>query len=225
MFSCISSKKQFHEAEREGQDSDPSRASSPKSLIAQLKDIVLKISHSLHIKSSTHESSESVRGFSSFHTTLHGSTLASEIVEKEEKGFREWVAEVDAGVHMTFQSLPGGGNIIIEEKHSNEVAQVDYPAGPSNRSGGIEFHATSSSITQGTNTKVVAKHDYIAGVDNEVEDEIECADQAGVFITVRQLNDGRKELRRIRFSRKEFNDEDARIWWERNMQRVYAQYL
>ncbi|CAM0144516.1 unnamed protein product [Urochloa decumbens] len=50
-------------------------------------------------------------------------------------------------------------------------------------------------------------------------------DEPGVYITVRELPDGTRELRRVRFSRERFAELNAKLWWEENKERIQAQYL
>ncbi|XP_073318031.1 protein Brevis radix-like 4 [Primulina huaijiensis] len=50
-------------------------------------------------------------------------------------------------------------------------------------------------------------------------------DEPGVYLTIRSLPDGRKELRRVRFSREKFQETHARLWWEKNRVRINKQYL
>ncbi|KAK3141607.1 hypothetical protein QOZ80_4BG0336050 [Eleusine coracana subsp. coracana] len=50
-------------------------------------------------------------------------------------------------------------------------------------------------------------------------------DEPGVCLTIRELGDGTRELRRIRFSRERFGEDRAKEWWERNRDRIQAQYL
>ncbi|KAL6843780.1 hypothetical protein ACP4OV_026351 [Aristida adscensionis] len=50
-------------------------------------------------------------------------------------------------------------------------------------------------------------------------------DEPGVCLTIRELGDGTRELRRIRFSRERFGEDRAKVWWERNRDRIQAQYL
>lgn len=50
-------------------------------------------------------------------------------------------------------------------------------------------------------------------------------DEPGVCITIRELGDGTRELRRVRFSRERFGEERAKVWWEQNRDRIHAQYL
>lgn len=50
-------------------------------------------------------------------------------------------------------------------------------------------------------------------------------DEPGVYITVRALPGGIRELRRVRFSREKFSEMHARLWWEENRARIHEQYL
>lgn len=50
-------------------------------------------------------------------------------------------------------------------------------------------------------------------------------DEPGVYITIRALPGGIRELRRVRFSRERFGEMHARLWWEENRRRIHEQYL
>ncbi|XP_035816926.1 protein Brevis radix-like 1 [Zea mays] len=50
-------------------------------------------------------------------------------------------------------------------------------------------------------------------------------DEPGVYITIRALPGGTRELRRVRFSREKFSERHARLWWEENRARIHEQYL
>uniref|UniRef100_A0A0D6R384 BRX domain-containing protein n=3 Tax=Araucaria cunninghamii TaxID=56994 RepID=A0A0D6R384_ARACU len=50
-------------------------------------------------------------------------------------------------------------------------------------------------------------------------------DEPGVYITIRSLPGGGRELRRVRFSREKFGEVQARLWWEENRSRIHRQYL
>ncbi|KAH6761638.1 BREVIS RADIX-like 4 [Perilla frutescens var. hirtella] len=50
-------------------------------------------------------------------------------------------------------------------------------------------------------------------------------DEPGVYITIRALPHGRRELKRVRFSREKFGEMHARVWWEENRARIHDQYL
>ncbi|KAL7136823.1 hypothetical protein ABFS83_10G055700 [Erythranthe nasuta] len=60
---------------------------------------------------------------------------------------------------------------------------------------------------------------------SDLESEWVEQDEPGVYITVRALPDGRRELRRVRFSREKFGEIHAKLWWEENKARIHKQYL
>ncbi|KAF3791233.1 Ultraviolet-B receptor [Nymphaea thermarum] len=49
-------------------------------------------------------------------------------------------------------------------------------------------------------------------------------DEPGVYITLMALPDGRTDLKRVRFSRKRFTEEEAEIWWAENRLNVHHKY-
>ncbi|CAM0903198.1 unnamed protein product [Alopecurus aequalis] len=48
--------------------------------------------------------------------------------------------------------------------------------------------------------------------------------ERGVYVTLAISPSGKKEIRRMRFSRKHFAEKEAQRWWEKNRSRVYAKY-
>ncbi|XP_060218334.1 protein Brevis radix-like 2 [Lycium barbarum] len=60
---------------------------------------------------------------------------------------------------------------------------------------------------------------------SDVETEWVEEDEPGVYITIRALPGGTRELRRVRFSREKFGEMHARLWWEENRARIQEQYL
>ncbi|KAL0424967.1 UNVERIFIED_CONTAM: protein Brevis radix-like 2 [Sesamum radiatum] len=60
---------------------------------------------------------------------------------------------------------------------------------------------------------------------SDLETEWVEQDEPGVYITVRALPGGARELRRVRFSRERFGEMQARLWWEENRARIQQQYL
>ncbi|XP_016501965.1 protein BREVIS RADIX-like [Nicotiana tabacum] len=60
---------------------------------------------------------------------------------------------------------------------------------------------------------------------SDMESEWIEQDEPGVYITIRQLADGTRELSRVRFRSEKFGEEDAKQWLEQNWERVRAQYL
>ncbi|XAR67593.1 hypothetical protein NMG60_11002409 [Bertholletia excelsa] len=60
---------------------------------------------------------------------------------------------------------------------------------------------------------------------SDMETEWVEQDEPGVYITIRTLPGGTRELRRVRFSRDRFGEMQARLWWEENRARIREQYL
>lgn len=48
--------------------------------------------------------------------------------------------------------------------------------------------------------------------------------ERGVYVTLSVSEGGKKDIRRMRFSRKHFGEKEAQCWWEENKSRVYAKY-
>ncbi|KAE9602482.1 putative Galactose-binding domain, brevis radix (BRX) domain-containing protein [Lupinus albus] len=61
--------------------------------------------------------------------------------------------------------------------------------------------------------------------DGDLETEWVEQDEPGVYITIRALAGGKRELRRVRFSREKFGEGHATLWWEENRARIHEQYL
>ncbi|CAM8949874.1 unnamed protein product [Rhodiola kirilowii] len=60
---------------------------------------------------------------------------------------------------------------------------------------------------------------------SDLETEWVEQDEPGVYITICELPNGIRELRRVRFSREKFGEMHARLWWEENRARIQEQYL
>ncbi|CAN1162222.1 Protein Brevis radix-like 2 [Linum perenne] len=254
-------------------------------------------------------------------TPASGSGRTESVAFTEDDEPKEWVAQVEPGVLITFVSLPEGGNDLKRIRFSREMfnkvqAQrwwaenydkvmelynvqqfnqqaVPFPTPPrsedenrkpesakdspttpplekewprnSRRPKGIS-HASSHSIehqqkqsrqyydspgglastpklsdmsgakTETSSMDVSARtslssrevdHSGEMSPSNASETEAEWVeqDEPGVYITVRALPGGARELRRIRFSREMFGEMQARVWWEENKTRIQELYL
>lgn len=221
----------------------------------------------------------------------------------EEDELKEWVAQVEPGVLITFHSLPQGGNDLKRIRFSREMfnkrqAQrwwaenrdkvmelynvqhfnhqgVPLPAPPRSEdesskmeslenspvtpplskeppprnfypkqsrerhdSNGVASTPTLSSISGAkTETSSMASarssssregdHSGELSMSNASDMETEWVeqDEPGVYITIRAVAGGNRELRRVRFSREKFGEMNARMWWEQNRGRIQEQYL
>ncbi|XVE65402.1 hypothetical protein DITRI_Ditri07aG0177700 [Diplodiscus trichospermus] len=238
------------------------------------------------------------------------SISAQDLVLEDEDEPKEWMAQVEPGVHITFVSLPNGGNDLKRIRFSREMfnkwqAQqwwgenydrimelynvqrfnrqaLHTPPGPEDETqrnssystlgsarespmphwtprnnykpyggkgyfptdhfdqGGGQHYSAGPSAFHGGGGGSRGEASYDAArmttssrdepsvsVSNASEMEAEWVeeDEPGVYITIRQLADGTRELRRVRFSRERFGEVNAKQWWEENRERIQTQYL
>ncbi|KAG1355434.1 protein BREVIS RADIX-like [Cocos nucifera] len=149
-----------------------------------------------------------------------------EVVLEEDDEPKEWMAQVEPGVHITFVSLPGGaGNDLkrirfrsnsaatgkgtcyptvpdpsehIFPHHLNPSAAAAAAAGVVGSSG-VKGEASSLDASRTTtSSRDEASVSISNASDLEVTEWVE-QDEPGVYITIRELADGTRELRRVRF--------------------------
>ncbi|CAH2072273.1 unnamed protein product [Thlaspi arvense] len=267
-----------------------------------------------------------LKGISSGEATpksASGRNRVDPIVFVEEKEPKEWVAQVEPGVLITFVSLPGGGNDLKrirfsrdlfnklqaqrwwadnydkvmelynvqklsrhafplptpprseEENAKGEYHPEDTPATPPlnkerlprniHRPVGLAAYSSSDSLDQSSTQSQqfydsgllssTPKLSSISGAKTETssmdasirssssrdadrseemsvsnasdvdQNEWVEQDEPGVYITIKVLPGGKRELRRVRFSRERFGEMHARLWWEENRARIHEQYL
>ncbi|CAN7018463.1 unnamed protein product [Brassica rapa subsp. trilocularis] len=241
-------------------------------------------------------------------TSMSGRTESIVFVEEDEA--KEWVAQVEPGVLITFVSLPQGGNDLKRIRFSREmfdkwqaqrwwtensekvmelynVKQFNQeseplPTPPASEDGGSQIQsakdspvtppmnneqprgmgysssdsldhqpiqtpkrygsaglASTTKLISGTKTEASSIDGGSArsssadegseevSVSNASDTESEWVeqDEPGIYITIRALPDGSRELKRVRFSRDKFGETLARVWWEQNRARIQKQYL
>ncbi|EPS63317.1 hypothetical protein M569_11467, partial [Genlisea aurea] len=207
-------------------------------------------------------------------------------VEDEEAETREWMAQVEPGVQITFVSLHRGGNDLRrirfsrelfnkweaqrwwgqnydrimelynvqrfnQQAHYNTTGIISDDGRDSNysrigstsdnsprtlhrgewgrRFAAHHHHPKGGGCEEPSRTTTSSRDEAsVVSVSNASEGEttewVE-EDEPGVYITVRQLVDGTRELRRVRFSRERFGEVHAKLWWETNRHRIQSQYL
>ncbi|XP_047311272.1 protein Brevis radix-like 4 [Impatiens glandulifera] len=224
------------------------------------------------------------------------------VVFVEENEPKEWVAQVEPGVLITFVSMPRGGNDLKRIRFSREmfnkwqaqkwwtdnnekvmelynVKRLNKQAFPLQTPPPKSEDHESSKIepVNGLLSKYIAKETYpfenhfvesqtssspkissISGTKTDIssssldasmtstcsssreadrygevsistvsdlETEWVEEDEPGVYLTIKPLPGGKRELKRVRFSREKFGEIHARLWWEENRARVHKQYL
>ncbi|KAJ8754416.1 hypothetical protein K2173_002867 [Erythroxylum novogranatense] len=233
---------------------------------------------------------------------------ACDVVLEDEDEPKEWMAQVEPGVHITFVSLPNGGNDLKRIRFSREMfnkweaqrwwgenydrimelynvqrfnrqalhtpprsedeprdstytrieSAKDSPIAPTftprnyHRPAGSKGYFPSEHVDHGggqlyyggssgygmagprgeasfdpSRTTTSSRDEPSISVSNASDIEAEWVeqDEPGVYITIRQLVDGTRELRRVRFSRERFGEVHAKLWWEQNRERIQSQYL
>ncbi|KAL8521401.1 hypothetical protein ACS0TY_011793 [Phlomoides rotata] len=234
------------------------------------------------------------------------SAQSGEVVLEDEDESKEWTAQVEPGVQITFVSLPRGGNDLKRIRFSREMfnkwqaqrwwgenfdrimelynvqrfnqqamntpgrsedgrdstysrlgsaresprmtpsVNKDWtprykPSGskdnfpPENLQGSshLQYGGGSSgqrgemSSMEASRTTTSSRDEASVSISNasDVDSEWIDEDEPGVYLTIRQLADGTRELRRVRFSREKFGEVHAKLWWETNRDRIQAQYL
>ncbi|XP_073306555.1 PH, RCC1 and FYVE domains-containing protein 1-like [Primulina huaijiensis] len=95
--------------------------------------------------------------------------------------------------------------------------------------GGSSVTSCTSNTLQRVDAKE-SKHDKAADSDliskNNAQIEAECMEQyePGVYITLVPLQDGTRDLKRVRFSRRRFREHQAETWWLENREKIYETY-
>ncbi|CBI37411.3 unnamed protein product, partial [Vitis vinifera] len=213
------------------------------------------------------------------------SAQSCDVVLEDEDEPKEWMAQVEPGVHITFVSLPHGGNDLKRIRFSREMfnkwqaqrwwgenydrimelynvqrfnrqalhtpprsederdssysrmgSARESPMTPSLNKEWIprNYYKPSGSGPRGETSSMDASRTTTSSRDeasvsisnaSDMETEWVEQDEPGVYITIRQLADGTRELRRVRFSRERFGEVHAKTWWEENRERIQAQYL
>ncbi|XP_073279163.1 protein Brevis radix-like 4 [Primulina huaijiensis] len=169
------------------------------------------------------------------------------VVFEEESEPKEWVAQVERGVLITFVSLPGGINDLKRIRFSKEMFDKgkadkwwaensenlmelynvkrqtllhgpnEYCTTPVSSDNSMQSPSSSNLCGIFSTTRTSLPHDSVS---EWVEQ-----DEPGVYVTIRAIPDGRRELRRIRFRREKFREKEARLWWEENRERIKKKYL
>ncbi|XP_060207766.1 protein BREVIS RADIX-like isoform X2 [Lycium barbarum] len=228
------------------------------------------------------------RGFSGAGGGVESISQSGSDVVVEDDGQKEWTAQVEPGVQITFVSLPNGGNDLKRIRFSRDMfnkwqaqrwwgenydrimelynvqrfnkqalntpgrsedgrdsnysrlgSAIESPMmtpatnkdwNPSNYhkpSGSTGFPKGDMSYMDASRTTTDSRDEASLSVSNasEMESEWVEQDEPGVYITIRQLVDGTRELRRVRFSREKFGEVHAKQWWEQNRERIQTQYL
>ncbi|GLU16563.1 hypothetical protein SLE2022_329910 [Rubroshorea leprosula] len=101
--------------------------------------------------------------------------------------------------------------------------------------GSLGVRTSNSSVSEVANGKesgpsqdgengMKSRNSTLVAVVNQVEAEWIEQYEPGVYITLVALQDGTRDLKRVRFSRKKFGEQQAETWWSENREKVYERY-
>ncbi|CAK9179907.1 unnamed protein product [Ilex paraguariensis] len=113
----------------------------------------------------------------------------------------------------------------LQSRHYNDTGLTSTPKLSSISGAKTETSSVDASVRSSLSRE--ADHSGELSVSNasDMESEWVEQDEPGVYITIRALPGGTRELRRVRFSREKFGEMHARLWWEENRARIQEQYL
>ncbi|CAA0838260.1 Protein BREVIS RADIX [Striga hermonthica] len=234
-----------------------------------------------------------------YHRTVPRFSVSSsqfgDVTLEDEDEPREWMAQVEPGVQITFVSLPRGGNDLKRIRFSREMFDKfqaqrwwgenfdrimelynvqkfnqqamdtpgrsedgrdstysklgsafesprmtpsinrewaprynkPYGGGPPEPAAQSHHYYNAGPIEASRPTTASSIDEPSVSISNasDIDSEWIEEDEPGVYITIRQLMDGTRELRRVRFSREKFGEVHAKNWWETNRERIQDQYL
>ncbi|XP_057446116.1 PH, RCC1 and FYVE domains-containing protein 1-like [Lotus japonicus] len=118
---------------------------------------------------------------------------------------------------------------LVTSNGTNNYPGVKFP------NGGADFQASSNIISgtvdgrdsgnfQDDESGLKSKNAVLAANSNHIEAEWIEQYEPGVYITLVALRDGTRDLKRVRFSRRKFGENQAEIWWSENREKVYEKY-
>ncbi|KAL3513840.1 hypothetical protein ACH5RR_026557 [Cinchona calisaya] len=126
-----------------------------------------------------------------------------------------------------------------ETNQSNQVPGVFTPYRKDDRSdlrvpnGNGDVQACNSGASEAENKGQLlqdgengskSRNAMVPGNVNQVEAEWIEQYEPGVYITLVALQDGTRDLKRVRFSRRRFGEHQAETWWSENRDKVYDRY-
>lgn len=116
------------------------------------------------------------------------------------------------------------GNFIPNGRDDPDARMSNASGGQTSRSSLSETVDGSSGPLQDGENGMKTGNSRLASNGNQVEAEWIDQYEPGVYITLTALRDGTRELKRVRFSRRKFGENQAEAWWSENREKVNARY-
>lgn len=93
-----------------------------------------------------------------------------------------------------------------------------------NGNGGVQASSNREASETTDADSVRSRTSSSAGNSNQIEGEWIEQYEPGVYITLMALQDGTRDLKRVRFSRRRFGEKQAETWWSENHEKVHERY-
>ncbi|KAL2327242.1 hypothetical protein Fmac_020669 [Flemingia macrophylla] len=133
------------------------------------------------------------------------------------------------GMGMGYSSSDSFDHLSMQSRHYYDPSGVNSTPKASTISAAAKTDISSidadASIRSSSSREADRSEDLSISNASDLDTEWVEQDEPGVYITIRALPGGKKELRRVRFSREKFGEMHARLWWEENRARIHEQYL
>ncbi|KAM1072870.1 hypothetical protein PS1_018258 [Malus domestica] len=130
------------------------------------------------------------------------------------------------GMAMSYSSSDSLDHHPMQSRHYCDSGGVNSTPKLSSISGTkTETSSMDASIRSSSSREADRSGELSISNASDMETEWVEQDEPGVYITIRALPGGKRELRRVRFSREKFGEMHARLWWEENRARIHEQYL
>ncbi|ONH97646.1 hypothetical protein PRUPE_7G203300 [Prunus persica] len=130
------------------------------------------------------------------------------------------------GMAMSYSSSDSLDHHPMQSRHYYDSGGINSTPKLSSISGTkTETSSMDASIRSSSSREADRSGELSISNASDLETEWVEQDEPGVYITIRALPGGKRELRRVRFSREKFGEMHARLWWEENRARIHEQYL
>ncbi|BBH08233.1 BREVIS RADIX-like 4, partial [Prunus dulcis] len=126
------------------------------------------------------------------------------------------------GMAMSYSSSDSLDHHPMQSRHYYDSGGINSTPKLSSISGTkTETSSMDASIRSSSSREADRSGELSISNASDLETEWVEQDEPGVYITIRALPGGKRELRRVRFSREKFGEMHARLWWEENRARIH----
>ncbi|XP_019415106.1 PREDICTED: protein Brevis radix-like 4 isoform X1 [Lupinus angustifolius] len=130
------------------------------------------------------------------------------------------------GIAMGYSSSDSFDVQSMQSRHHNDSTGMNSTPKVSTISAAkTEISSMDASIRSCSSREADYSEDISISNVSDMETEWVEEDEPGVYITIKAMPGGKREIKRVRFSREKFGEVHARLWWEENRARIHELYL